>query len=88
MVGRVFTTLAFVSASYVVIGRRNIWAAILVTVFAGIIMAGVLGAMTYFVVKSKRTSKNRKRDKFARTRTNSWHHSELSDSEINPMFAL
>ncbi|MCD7464039.1 Ankyrin repeat-containing protein itn1 [Datura stramonium] len=57
----VFTTLAFVSASYVVIGRRNIWAAIFVTVVAGIIMAGVLGAMTYYVVRSKRTRKIRKR---------------------------
>ncbi|XP_049402599.1 ankyrin repeat-containing protein ITN1-like [Solanum stenotomum] len=83
----VFTNLAFVSASYVVIGKRNIWAAIFVTVVAGIIMAGVLGAMTYYVVKSKRTRKIRKREKFTRTRTNSFH-TELSDSDLNPMFAL
>ncbi|XP_059296381.1 ankyrin repeat-containing protein ITN1-like [Lycium ferocissimum] len=84
----VFTTLAFVSASYVVIGRRNIWAAIFVTVVAGLIMAGVLGAMTYYVVRSKRTRKMRKREKFARTRTNSFPQTELSDSDYNPMFAL
>ncbi|XP_015089338.1 ankyrin repeat-containing protein ITN1-like [Solanum pennellii] len=83
----VFTSLAFVSASYVVIGKRNIWAAIFVTVVAGIIMAGVLGAMTYYVVKSKRIRKIRKREKFTRTRTNSFH-TEISDSDLNPMFAL
>ncbi|CAN4109648.1 unnamed protein product [Withania somnifera] len=83
----VFTCLAFVSASYVVIGKRNIWAAIFVTVVAGIIMAGVLGAMTYYVVRSKKARKIRKRDKFARTRNYSFQ-TELSESDFNPYFAL
>ncbi|KAJ8528948.1 hypothetical protein K7X08_035766 [Anisodus acutangulus] len=86
-----FTSLAVVVVQITVvrvIGRRNIWAAIFVTVLAGLIMAGVLGAMTYYVVKSKKARKMRKREKFARTRTNSFPQTELSDSDINPMFAL
>lgn len=83
----VFTNLAFVSASYVVIGRRNLWAAIFTTVVSGIIMGGVLGAMTYYVIKSKRNHKMRKRQKHTRTRTSSFQ-TNLSDSDYNPMFAL
>ncbi|GAV62660.1 Ank_2 domain-containing protein/Ank_3 domain-containing protein/PGG domain-containing protein [Cephalotus follicularis] len=81
----VCTTVAFTSSSYIVVGRRNKWAAILVTVFGGFIMASVLGTMTYYVVKSKRKRKVRK--KFSRSERNSWHHSE-SDSEFNPIFAI
>ncbi|KAL5986092.1 Ankyrin repeat-containing protein npr4 [Asimina triloba] len=84
------TTLAFIASSYIVVGRHLKWAAIVVTVIGGVIMAGVLGTMTYFVVKFKRTRKMRKREKWAkRNLSNSWRHgSELSDSDINPIYAL
>lgn len=83
----VCTTVAFIASSYIVVGRHNIWAAILVTVIGGVTMAGVLGTMTYYVVKSKRFRKVRKREKISRTGTNSWRHSE-SDSEVNPIYAI
>ncbi|KAK4799623.1 hypothetical protein SAY86_024988 [Trapa natans] len=87
----VFTTVAFISSSYIVVGRRNLWAAILVTVIGGVTMAGVLGTMTYYVIKSKRKRAIRKKEKFGRSRTrsgtNSWHHSE-TDSEVNPIYAI
>ena len=78
----VCTSVAFISSSYIVVGRRNRWAAILVTVIGGVTMAGVLGTMTYYVVKSKRFRKVRKKEKISRT-----GNSE-SDSEVNPIYAI
>lgn len=83
----VCTSVAFMAASYIVVGRKYIWAAILVTVVGGMIMAGVLGTMTYYVVKSKRSRSMRKREK-ARSGSNSWHHSEFSGSEVDRIYAL
>ncbi|KAK4406148.1 Ankyrin repeat-containing protein ITN1 [Sesamum angolense] len=84
----VCTSVAFMASSYIVVGRKHKWAAILVTVVGGVIMAGVLGTMTYYVVKSKRTRSMRKREKHARSGSNSWHHSEFSDSDIDRIYAL
>ncbi|KAL6011203.1 Ankyrin repeat-containing protein itn1 [Asimina triloba] len=85
----VCTSVAFIASSYIVVGRHHKWAAILVTLIGGVIMAGVLSTMTYYVVKSKRSRSLRKRDKASRrSGSNSWHHSEFSDSEINPIYAL
>lgn len=85
----VCTSVAFIASSYIVVGRRHKWAAVLVTVVGGVIMAGVLGTMTYYVVKSKRVRSMRKRDKNSRrSGSNSWHHSEFSDSEIDRIYAL
>ncbi|XVF76569.1 hypothetical protein PTKIN_Ptkin13bG0276200 [Pterospermum kingtungense] len=83
----VCTTISFISSSYIVVGRRNRWAAILVTVIGGVIMAGVLGAMTYFVVKNKRIRKLKKRAKILRNETRSRRLSD-SDSEVNPIYAI
>ncbi|KAK9733457.1 hypothetical protein RND81_04G068800 [Saponaria officinalis] len=56
------TTVSFISSSYIVVGRRNRWAAVFVTVIGASIMAGVLGTMTYFVVKYKRIRKIKKKE--------------------------
>ncbi|KAF3529826.1 hypothetical protein DY000_02043343 [Brassica cretica] len=83
------TSVAFLASSYIVVGRKNEWAAELVTVVGGVIMAGVLGTMTYYVVKSKRVRSMRKRIKSARrSGSNSWHHSDHSNSEVDPIFAI
>lgn len=86
----VCTTLSFIASSYIVVGRRNRWAAILVTCIGSVIMAGVLTGMTYYVLKSKRLRKVRKREKYSRSAgTNSLRQSgELSDSDINPIYAI
>ncbi|KAM0930760.1 hypothetical protein ACQ4PT_000688 [Festuca glaucescens] len=85
----VCTTVAFISSSYIVVGRRFKWAAILVTVIGGVIMAGVLGTMTYYVVKSKRTRYIRKKVKSTRrSGSNSWQHNSESDSEIDRIYAI
>lgn len=85
----VCTSVAFIASSYIVVGKHHEWAAILVTVVGGVVMGGVLGTMTYYVVKSKRSRSMRKRDKHSRrSGSNSWHHSEFSDSEIDRIYAL
>ncbi|OMP02709.1 hypothetical protein COLO4_10888 [Corchorus olitorius] len=77
----VCTSVAFMASSYIVVGRRHKWAAILVTVVGGMIMAGVLGTMTYYVVKSKRTRRKRGKNS-RRSGSNSWHHSDVTNSEV------
>ncbi|XP_071934654.1 ankyrin repeat-containing protein ITN1-like [Coffea arabica] len=84
----VCTSVAFIASSYIVVGRKYEWAAILVTVVGGLIMAGVLGTMTYYVVKSKRSRSMRKKEKSARSGSNSWYPSEFSNSDIDRIFAL
>ncbi|KAG1365726.1 ankyrin repeat-containing protein ITN1 [Cocos nucifera] len=86
----VCTTVAFIASSYIVVGRHSQWAAILVTLIGGVIMAGVLGTMTYYVVKSKRGRTIRKKQKSSmRSISNSWHpNSDISDSDINRIYAI
>ncbi|XP_058756398.1 ankyrin repeat-containing protein ITN1-like [Vicia villosa] len=86
----VCTSVAFIASSYIVVGRNNRWAAILVTVVGGVIISGVLGTMTYYVVRSKRTRSMRKKEKqqARRSGSNSWHHSEFSNSEVDRIYAL
>ncbi|GLT93147.1 hypothetical protein SLE2022_109520 [Rubroshorea leprosula] len=78
----VCTSVAFMASSYIVVGRHHVWAAILVTVVGGVIMAGVLGTMTYYVVRSERIRSMRKKGKPRRSGSNSWGHSEFSNSEV------
>lgn len=84
----VCTSVAFMASSYIVVGRKHEWAAILITLVGGVIMAGVLGTMTFYVVRSKRNRSMRKREKHARSGSNSWHHSEFSNSDIDRIYAL
>lgn len=84
----VCTSVSFITASYIVVGRRNLWAAILVSVVGGIVMGGILGTMTYYVVKSKRCRRVRKKEKISKTGTQSWRLSNSDDSEINPIYAI
>ncbi|KAK8517117.1 hypothetical protein V6N12_032314 [Hibiscus sabdariffa] len=77
----VCTSVAFMASSYIVVGRKHEWAAILVTVVGGLIMAGVLGTMTYYVVKSKRTRRKRGKNS-RRSGSNSLLHSDFSNSEV------
>ncbi|KAG5237658.1 hypothetical protein OIU78_005615 [Salix suchowensis] len=86
----VCTSVAFMASSYIVVGRNHKWAAMLITFVGGVIMAGVLGPMTYYVVKSKRTRSMRKKDKHAkRSGSSSLHHnSDFSNSEVDRIFAL
>ncbi|KAL4324056.1 hypothetical protein GQ457_11G007570 [Hibiscus cannabinus] len=83
----VCTSISFISSSYIVVGRHNKWAALVVTVIGGVIMGGVLTAMTYFVIKHKRNLKGKKTKKRSRSRTRSWQFSE-SDPELKAIYAI
>ncbi|KAM7265346.1 hypothetical protein ACFE04_003029 [Oxalis oulophora] len=86
-IASICTTVAFTSSSYIVVGRRNWWAAILVTVIGGVMMASVLGTMTYYVIKYKRKRKLKKREKRLRYGGYRSHHTE-SDSDLNAIYAI
>ncbi|KOM38936.1 hypothetical protein LR48_Vigan03g231800 [Vigna angularis] len=83
----VCTSVSYITASYIVVGRRSKWAAILVTVIGGIIMGGVLGTMTYYVVKSKRSRRERKKEKKSK-KEGTLRLSNSDESEINPIYAI
>ncbi|XP_057799209.1 ankyrin repeat-containing protein ITN1-like [Salvia miltiorrhiza] len=83
----VCTTVAFISSSYIIVGKHHRWAAILVTVTGAVTIAGVLGGMTYYVVKSRRIRRVRKREKYSRSGGSSFRHSE-TDSEVNPIYVI
>ncbi|OIV91237.1 hypothetical protein TanjilG_30459 [Lupinus angustifolius] len=85
----VCTSVAFIASSYIVVGLKNEWAAILVTVVGGVIMCGVIGTMTYYVVRSKTMRSMRRKEKNARrSGSNSWYHSDFSNSEVDKIYAL
>ncbi|TVU36745.1 hypothetical protein EJB05_18691, partial [Eragrostis curvula] len=86
----VCTTISFIASCYIVLGRHFQWAAILVTLIGGVTMAGVLGTMTYYVVKSKRIRKIRKKEKMSRrSGSSSWYdNTDLSETELNQVYAL
>ncbi|XP_078429629.1 ankyrin repeat-containing protein ITN1-like isoform X2 [Wolffia australiana] len=84
------TSVAFIASSYIVVGRRFQWAAMLVTVIGGVIMASVIGTMTYYVVKSRRSRTIRKREKTMKRSlvSSSRIRYDFSDSDIDPFFAI
>ncbi|KAK5835426.1 hypothetical protein F383_00831 [Gossypium arboreum] len=77
----VCTSVAFMASSYIVVGRKHEWAAILVSVVGGMVMGGVIGTMAYYVVKSKRSRRKRVKNS-RRSGSNSWHRSDASNSEV------
>ncbi|RAL37010.1 hypothetical protein DM860_003932 [Cuscuta australis] len=82
----VCTSVAFMASSYIVVGRKHEWAAVLVTLVGGIIMVGVLGTMTFYVLKSRRAHSMKKRVK--QSLSHSWHHSDISDTDMEKIYAL
>nr|XP_043613865.1 ankyrin repeat-containing protein ITN1-like isoform X2 [Erigeron canadensis] len=81
----VCTSVAFISSSYIVVGKHHRGAAILVTVFGAVTMVGVLGGMTYYVVISKKLRRVRRKSKNSSA---SWRNWEISDANINPIYAI
>ncbi|GAB2272443.1 Ankyrin repeat-containing protein itn1 [Dionaea muscipula] len=86
----VCTTVAFSSSSYIVVGRHYRWAAFFVTFVGAVVMVGVLGTMTFYVVKYKRIRKVRKKEKEKSSRNGlrSIHETDFSDTEFNPIYAI
>nr|KAJ0201829.1 hypothetical protein LSAT_V11C600311060 [Lactuca sativa] len=83
----VCTTVAFISSSYIVVGRHHRWAAAFVTVVGTVTMAVVLGGMTYYVLKSKKQRRHRRKSK-ASSSCGSCRNWDLSDAEVHPIYAI
>ncbi|XP_061364906.1 ankyrin repeat-containing protein ITN1-like [Gastrolobium bilobum] len=79
------TTIAFTSASYIVVGPHHKWAAMFVTILGGVMMVSVLGTMTYYVLKSKRYQRARKKENNLMSGLNSGSETEI---EANPIYAI
>uniref|UniRef100_A0A803MXA3 PGG domain-containing protein n=1 Tax=Chenopodium quinoa TaxID=63459 RepID=A0A803MXA3_CHEQI len=86
----VCTSVSFISSSYIVVGRHHSWAAIFVTVLGAGVMAGVLGTMTYYVVKYKKIRKVRKKEKSSRNKCHVLHDIDVfsEDSAVNAIYAI
>ena len=78
------------SSSYIIVGKKNRWAAIFVTLLGGAIMAGVLGTMTFYVVKHKRIRKVRRKAKSVKYAHRMTQYHDLSDAEaeVNQIYAI
>ncbi|XP_021739783.1 ankyrin repeat-containing protein ITN1-like [Chenopodium quinoa] len=86
----VCTSVSFISSSYIVVGRHHSWAAIFVTVLGAGVMAGVLGTMTYYVVKYKKIRKVRKKEKSSTKKSHALHDIDVfsEDSAVNAIYAI
>ncbi|XP_076960447.1 ankyrin repeat-containing protein ITN1-like [Bidens hawaiensis] len=81
------TLVAFMAASYIVVGRKYEWMVALITVVGVSVMMVVFGTMTYYVVKSKKT-RSMKREKISESGANSWRASEFLDSDVERIYAI
>lgn len=86
----VCTSVAFLASAYIIVGRQGQWMAITVSAIGGFIMVSVLGTMTFYVVKFRRSRSSQRR-----LRRNSLSHLstssrlDFSESELdNKIYAI
>ncbi|KAJ8773952.1 hypothetical protein K2173_009383 [Erythroxylum novogranatense] len=77
-----FISIAFVSLTYVVVGKKSRWLAIYATVIGGTIMLTTIGAMCYCVILHRMEECKLKNIRKAESRSRSYSMSVASDSEI------
>ncbi|KAL6577241.1 hypothetical protein OROMI_011517 [Orobanche minor] len=78
----VLVSVAYLALSFVVVGKRERWLAIWVTVIGTTILATTLGTMSYWVIMHRIESKSKSIRKNSRGSRASWSASVLSDSEV------
>ncbi|GLJ05961.1 hypothetical protein SUGI_0029180 [Cryptomeria japonica] len=83
----VCTSVAFVALSFIVVGRHDLWIAIIITIIGGSIILVTLATLCYFVVKHRirrtRSRSLRKTRRSSRSMSRSFSvASEYSDSDI------
>ncbi|KAL1545184.1 ankyrin repeat-containing protein-like protein [Salvia divinorum] len=92
----VMVSVAYLALSFVVVGDRERWLAVLVTIVGTTIMATTLGTMCYWVVMHRIESKNkrmvRKMALASRSRSGSFSvlpsDGEVADAEFGKMYAI
>ncbi|KAL0740679.1 hypothetical protein Bca4012_082192 [Brassica carinata] len=78
-----FISIAFVSLSYIVVGKEEMWLAVCATVIGGTIMLTTIGAMCYCVVMHRMEESKLRSIRKERSKSQSFSVSRLpSDSEI------
>ncbi|KAI3423624.1 ANK_REP_REGION domain-containing protein [Psidium guajava] len=80
----VMVSVAFLALSFVVVGQKERWLAIGVTIIGTTIMATTLGTMIYWVIRHRIEASNMRniRRSSLGSRSRSWSVSVMSDSEI------
>lgn len=80
----VLVSVAFLALSFVVVGQKERWLAIGVTIIGTTIMATTLGTMIYWVIMHRIEASNMRniRKSSLGSRSRSWSVSVMSDSEI------
>lgn len=80
----VLISVAFLSLSFIVVGKHEKWLAIGVTIIGTTILATTLGTMCYWVIMHRIESSNKKsiRKSSRCSRSKSWSMSVLSDTEV------
>uniref|UniRef100_M4CN51 PGG domain-containing protein n=1 Tax=Brassica campestris TaxID=3711 RepID=M4CN51_BRACM len=78
-----FISIAFVSLSYIVVGKEEMWLAVCATVIGGTIMLTTIGAMCYCVIMHRVEESKLKSIRKERSKSQSFSMSRMpSDSEI------
>uniref|UniRef100_M4DZ05 PGG domain-containing protein n=1 Tax=Brassica campestris TaxID=3711 RepID=M4DZ05_BRACM len=78
-----FISIAFVSLSYIVVGKEDMWLAVCATVIGGTIMLPTIGAMCYCVVMHRMEESKLRSIRKERSKSQSFSMSRMaSDSEI------
>lgn len=78
-----FISIAFVSLSYIVVGKEEMWLAVCATVIGGTIMLTTIGAMCYCVVRHRMEESKLRSIRKERSKSQSFSMSRMpSDSEI------
>ncbi|KAI8014600.1 Ankyrin repeat-containing protein [Camellia lanceoleosa] len=77
-------SVAFLALSFVVVGEKEMWLAVAVTIIGSTIMATTLGIMCYWVIMHRIEASNLRsiRKNSHNGRSKSWSMSVMSDSEV------
>ncbi|KAL6499827.1 hypothetical protein OROGR_027737 [Orobanche gracilis] len=78
----VLVSVAYLALAFVVVGKRERWLAIWVTIIGTTILATTLGTMSYWVIRHRIESKSKSIRKNSRGSRASWSASVMSDSEV------
>ncbi|KAE8686717.1 hypothetical protein F3Y22_tig00111029pilonHSYRG00018 [Hibiscus syriacus] len=77
-----FISVAFISLTYVVVGKKSRWLAVCATVIGSTIMLATIGSMCYFVILHRMEESKLRSIRKAESRSRSFSMSMASDSEI------
>ncbi|KAF5742788.1 Ankyrin-1 [Tripterygium wilfordii] len=77
-----FISIAFISLTYIVVGKDHMWLAVCATVIGSTIMLTTIGSMCYCVIVHRMEETKMRNIRRAESRSRSYSMSVVSDSEI------